>query len=137
MQMTDKNFDNIKLGNTLVDRYKQDIQLAQFKVNCCRVCGFNYKDIIDDPSDLPWHADGRSPTFEICICCGCEWGYHDYKNELILAYREQWEKENKKFSEPEFCPVNWDVNKQLALIPYEFSNEYLALNLFRNYLKEP
>lgn len=34
----------------------------------CPVCGY-------DAGYPPWGEDGRLPTFDICACCGTEWGY--------------------------------------------------------------
>lgn len=38
----------------------------------CRVCGY----YIDD---LPWGKDGNCPTYEICPCCGDEFGTAKYR----------------------------------------------------------
>lgn len=48
----------------------------------CRVCGLH----IDD---LPWGQDGNSPTYDICPCCGVEFGYEDYTAESARRYREK------------------------------------------------
>ncbi len=42
----------------------------------CRVCGL----YIDD---LPWGEDGNCPTYEICSCCGVEFGNEDYTVESV------------------------------------------------------
>ena len=34
----------------------------------CRVCG----KVQDDPT---WGEDGKTPTFDICDCCGVQFGY--------------------------------------------------------------
>ena len=49
----------------------------------CRVCG--YRD--DEP---PWGADGRTPSFASCPCCGVEWGYQDSSPAGVLRFREAW-----------------------------------------------
>lgn len=49
----------------------------------CRVCGF-------DSMDLPWGSDGRSPIFEICPCCGVEWGYGDATTRATARFRRAW-----------------------------------------------
>lgn len=40
----------------------------------CRVCGL-------DQDENPWGEDNASPTFDICACCGTEFGYHDFTLE--------------------------------------------------------
>lgn len=49
----------------------------------CRVCGLylGYQ---------PWGEDGKTPSYEICPCCGVEFGYEDDSKSSIQAYREQW-----------------------------------------------
>lgn len=37
----------------------------------CRVCGLYIE-------DEPWGKDGSCPTYEICSCCGVEFGNEDY-----------------------------------------------------------
>jgi len=49
----------------------------------CRVCG--YRD--DEP---PWGADGRTPSFALCPCCGVEWGYQDSSQTGVARFREAW-----------------------------------------------
>lgn len=48
----------------------------------CRVCGYE--------SDVPpWGEDGL-PLFDICPCCGVEWGYEDALPAGVKQYRENW-----------------------------------------------
>jgi hypothetical protein len=49
----------------------------------CRVCG----KIQDDP---PWGEDGKCPNYDICDCCGVEFGYGDCTLKAIRASRERW-----------------------------------------------
>lgn len=49
----------------------------------CRVCG----KIQDDP---PWGEDGKCPNYDICDCCGVEFGYGDCTLTAIRASRERW-----------------------------------------------
>lgn len=60
-----------------------DPRLDEFDPRFCRVCGY-------DPGDPPWGDNGLDPSFEICSCCGVEWGYQDMKLEGVLKYRERW-----------------------------------------------
>jgi len=50
---------------------------------CCRVCGYA-------PADPPWGVDGSTPSFEICPCCGVEFGYEDATPGGVRRYRELW-----------------------------------------------
>ena len=34
----------------------------------CRVCGA-------EQPEAPWGDDGETPTYDICNCCGVEFGY--------------------------------------------------------------
>ncbi|WP_407906848.1 hypothetical protein [Escherichia coli] len=36
----------------------------------CRVCGA-------EQPEAPWGDDGETPTYDICNCCGVEFGYED------------------------------------------------------------
>lgn len=40
--------------------------------NFCHVCGYPLGDY------NPWGDDGKTPTYDICPCCGVEWGNEDY-----------------------------------------------------------
>ncbi len=39
-------------------------------LHCCRVCGLDHEYFI-------WGSEGHLPTFDICECCGVEFGYGD------------------------------------------------------------
>lgn len=79
----------------------------------CRVCGF----VDDDP---PWGEDGKSPTFAYCSCCGVEFGYQDASLAGIRKFRDEWIRDGAPWSDPEFKPSNWDLDKQLSSIPADF-----------------
>lgn len=49
----------------------------------CLVCGYL-------PSDPPWGLSGRAPSFEVCPCCGVEWGYEDSLPASVVRYRGRW-----------------------------------------------
>lgn len=40
------------------------------ELNVCRVCGAKQL-------EPPWGNDGLTPSYEICDCCGVEFGYED------------------------------------------------------------
>ena len=79
----------------------------------CRVCGYFI-------NDLPWGKDGNCPTYEICPCCGVEFGNEDCTKESTKQYREKWINEGAKWFEPEEKPLKWNKEEQFVNIPQEF-----------------
>lgn len=75
----------------------------------CRVCGLNrgYE---------PWGEDGNTPCFDICSCCGVEFGYEDCNLEATRSYRKTWLKRNKWFK-PKKMSIDWCLEEQLKYIP--------------------
>lgn len=77
----------------------------------CPVCGY------DKLTEEPYDRDGN-PSYEVCDCCGFEFGFddgsagHTFQDYLQkwIENRAQWFKENAK-------PENWDLQKQLERIP--------------------
>ena len=49
----------------------------------CRVCGFEL-------GFHPWGEDGTDPSFDICPCCGTEFGYQDTLLSAIIKARQRW-----------------------------------------------
>ena len=77
--------------------------------NICPVC--NYDNLIDPPYNEYGYG-----SYEICPCCGFEFGLDDFpdKEEGIKNWREQWiEGGYKWFSTCRFPPLNWDPVEQL------------------------
>jgi hypothetical protein len=70
--------------------------------------------------DAPWGEDGQSPTYDICSCCGVEFGYEDCFVQSTKKYRKNWIDEGGLWNEPQFRPENWDLDKQLKQVPKEF-----------------
>lgn len=79
----------------------------------CRVCGLYF-------DDLPWGEDNNSPTYEICPCCGVEFGNEDYIIETTKQYRQKWLREGANWFEPKEKPKKWDKEEQFKNIPQEF-----------------
>jgi hypothetical protein len=79
----------------------------------CRVCG-------KIQSDPPWGEDGRSPTFDICDCCGVEFGYGDCTLLATKSFREKWLSSGAKWKYPKAKPSNWSFNDQMKNIPPEY-----------------
>lgn len=76
----------------------------------CRVCGL-------DQQEYPWGEDNDSPTFDICACCGAEFGYHDCTLEGIREHRKRWLSNNGKWAEEAAKPSNWSLKEQMKNIP--------------------
>ncbi len=76
----------------------------------CRVCGLAQL-------DPPWGADGRSPLFEFCDCCGVEFGYGDATPAAVVSTRAKWLAGGAVWSEPAARPSNWNLDAQLAKAP--------------------
>nr|WP_314499692.1 hypothetical protein [uncultured Chryseobacterium sp.] len=83
------------------------------KEHNCRVCGL----YIDD---APWGENGDCPTYEICPCCGVEFGYEDYTIESTKMYREKWLEKGAKWFDKSEKPEVWDRIKQFENIPLNF-----------------
>ncbi len=78
----------------------------------CPVCGYS------ELEESPYDKFGDS-SFEICPCCGTEFGYHDFvknKKDLTLRWkslREKWLRKNAKWHFPEKKPKKWSLKEQL------------------------
>jgi rubredoxin len=79
----------------------------------CRVCGLRLM-------EPPWGVDGKSATFEICDCCGVEFGYEDSNPESTRAYRTEWLSKGANWFHPDRKPTNWSTAEQLKHVPAEF-----------------
>lgn len=79
----------------------------------CRVCG------LEQP--YPQYGDnGNSPTYEICACCGVEFGYEDTTVQSAQKFRENWIGDGLKWFSPSEKPANWSWEEQKAYIPESF-----------------
>ncbi|MES2345349.1 MAG: hypothetical protein V4494_05385 [Chlamydiota bacterium] len=79
----------------------------------CRVCG----KIQNDP---PWGEDSQCPTYDICDCCGTEFGYGDCTVKAIRASRERWLTNGTKWKYPKEKPINWSLEEQMKNIPEKY-----------------
>ncbi|WP_243464972.1 hypothetical protein [Photorhabdus temperata] len=79
----------------------------------CRVCGA-------EQLDPPWGEDGNSPTFEICDCCGVEFGYEDATLAALKNYRSKWLDKGAKWNFEKSKPENWSLEDQISNIPKEY-----------------
>ncbi len=76
----------------------------------CRVCGLRQDESI-------WGADGRCPTYDICACCGCEFGYEDCDPAGVRRHRESWVASGHEWFLPAERPDGWRLEDQLANVP--------------------
>ena len=79
----------------------------------CRVCGC-YSD------SFPWGADGKSPSYQICPCCGVQFGKEDITLESINEYREKWLGKGGDWFAKEEKPELWNREEQMKNVPNEF-----------------
>jgi len=79
----------------------------------CRVCGLRQE-------ESPWGEDGRTPTFEICDCCGVEFGYEGAIVHAAKVYRHEWLQKRAPWSRPKARPATWDLEHQLESVPNDF-----------------
>lgn len=74
----------------------------------CPVCGF------DGLEEEPY-SQGNEPSYEICPCCGFEFGFNGDNNaDVFIAFRTIWLNNGGKWFIPNRKPANWDMQKQLA-----------------------
>jgi hypothetical protein len=69
--------------------------------------------------------NGDCPTYEICPCCGVEFGNEDYTLNSIRIYRENWIKSGSSWFDPKEKPNNWNLHEQL---------QHFHRNLFRGFV---
>lgn len=79
----------------------------------CRVCGY----ILDEP---PWGEDDQIPTFDLCNCCGVQFGYEDCNLAYVKKFRMEWIKNGVKWFFSKNKPENWSLEEQLKSIPLEY-----------------
>lgn len=79
----------------------------------CRVCGYDLQYPI-------WGEDNLNPTFDICSCCGVEFGYEDISIYSIQNFRSKWLSLGAKWFNSKLQPQEWDIDKQFKNIPKKF-----------------
>ena len=79
----------------------------------CRICG-----LLCDTNQ--WGNEEELPSYDICDCCGVEFGYEDYTLDSIRKYRNNWLKNGAKWFNPKAKPDNWSLREQMNNIPVEY-----------------
>lgn len=75
----------------------------------CNICG--YPELKRPPRD----KTGTS-TFDICPCCGGEFGYNDATPSAEDTYRKNWIQHGAGWFEPGLKPDKWNLSDQLLNI---------------------
>ncbi len=83
----------------------------------CPVCG--YPDLKDPPYDPITNAS----SFDICPCCGCEYGYNDATPWAKRNHLLKWLKRGAPWFMPELRPANWDVKTKLRRAGIDFEDK--------------
>lgn len=88
--------------------------LSDVDINRCRICGY----LLDEP---PWGEDGRNPSFDICPCCGVEFGYEDCRLSGIRKFRQEWLAKGSPWFDSSKKPADWGLENQLKSIPQQYA----------------
>ncbi len=76
------------------------------KISNCPICGLPWSESIDE--------EEIRHSYQICECCGCEYGYDDNP-----AYRDNWLKQDSPWFNPKQRPADWKLAEQLLhIIPH-------------------
>lgn len=79
-------------------------------MHICPVCGY------DRLTEQPYDSYGCA-SFEICSCCGFEFGYDDLDQGMTFEkYRVKWIKNNYHWFNEDKKPIDWDLAQQLKNI---------------------
>ncbi|MCD6620003.1 hypothetical protein [Aeromonas veronii] len=96
---------------------KKRVELGEWSIlmpsKNCRVCGYEL-------DDYPWGEDGNSPTWDICSCCGTEFGYEDCTLPSVRKKRQDWIAHGCEWFEKKSKPINWSLEHQFENIPDEY-----------------
>ncbi len=77
------------------------------KTYLCPVCGF---DGLKEPPLGPQ----KSPSYEICPCCGFEPGFDAIDDPgSLAAFRQKWIEVGSPWFMPRLKPKSWDLKKQM------------------------
>ena len=82
----------------------------------CPVCGY------PELSNPAWDIKTGTPSFDICSCCGCEFGYHDVTPHTKEKYRNDWVNNGANWFKPELTPLQWNLREQLVRIGIELDD---------------
>lgn len=70
----------------------------------CPICGYNK--LVEPPYD-----EYECPSYEICACCGFEYGFHDdFEGYTFEKYREEWLNNGAPFRRKKDEPIGWSMD---------------------------
>jgi transcription elongation factor Elf1 len=73
----------------------------------CPVCGF------DGLSEPPYDKQNQ-PSYEVCPCCGFEFGFDEQQtSDKYNVFRSTWIKNGAEWFLPNKKPKDWNLKKQL------------------------
>jgi hypothetical protein len=132
--ITEKGYSNFSIGDFIkvegffvhlfavdgvIKGKKDDIDYV------CLVCGYNK---LIDP---PYNRDGYA-SYEICPCCGFQYGYDDHGNRykhnsvvqnIIDIWRSNWIRSGCLWFSSREKPAEWNPKKQLEKLNYPIDDE--------------
>jgi len=73
----------------------------------CNVCGYN------ELTSPPWGENGHTASFDICPCCGVEFGYEDSTETGKKRFLNHWIDNGAVWFIPKLKPTNWCLYEQL------------------------
>ena len=76
-------------------------------LSICRICGLRQP-------DQPSGDDRKTPTHNICDCCGVEFGSEDTDAMAIELWRTKWVEGGAVWWQPKLRPPDWDLEEQLG-----------------------
>jgi hypothetical protein len=80
----------------------------------CPVCGY------DSLTEPPYDPVTGDPSFNICPCCGCEYGYDDATDVAKDNFLNKWIKGGAIWFNPDLKPPEWDIRSQLKRVGVDF-----------------
>ena len=76
----------------------------------CPICGLSWPKGVDE--------EEVRCSYEICDCCGCEYGYDD-----TPSYREQWLEKGAPWFDEQQRPKEWSLENQLRYILLDWNTK--------------
>jgi hypothetical protein len=106
-------FDWLLAGET------QKIDALPWKVEAdkhCPVCGL-------EQNNYPWGIRGDCASYNICDCCGTEYGVYDQCPNYAIEFRDQWIADGYPWwrGTP---PPNWNPQTQLRFVPTDLRHAW-------------
>lgn len=88
IEIKEKRKQEITLHGDILNKREQ--LKSEYNNYECRICGYRSE-------NPPWGEDGITPSYELCDCCGAQFGKDDVSSEIINEYRQQWVSKGSKW----------------------------------------